>query len=63
MHEVDELNFIIADVAQDPTLPKQHKECVAEDCQGQEVVYFQSHSTKAEQGMRLYYVCTTCGHK
>jgi len=63
VHEVDELNFIIADVAQDPTLPKQAKNCDNEECSAQEVVYFQSHSTKAEQGMRLYYVCTTCGHK
>lgn len=63
VHEVDELNFIIADVAQDPTLPKQEKECASKTCNAQQVVYFQSHSTKAEQGMRLYYVCTTCGHK
>merc|ERR1712168_1664853 len=62
VHEVDELNYIIPDLAHDPTLPRQkEKECP--NCQGMECVYFQSHSTKAEQGMRLYYVCTTCGHK
>lgn len=39
VHEVDELVFIIPDVAQDPTLPKQAKNCDNEECSAQEVVY------------------------
>lgn len=39
VHEVDELAFIIPDVAQDPTLPRQQKQCANEDCPAQEVVY------------------------
>merc|ERR1712038_315014 len=64
VHEVNELDHIIGDVATDPTLPRQkNKQCP--DCKEltQEVVYFQSHSTKAEQGMRLYYVCCQCTQK
>merc|ERR1712224_470069 len=62
VHEVDELKHIIPDLGEDPTLPKNNdKECP--NCSGMRCVYFQSHSTKAEQGMRLYFVCCTCGHK
>ena len=62
VHEVDELKHIIPDLGEDPTLPKNNdKECP--NCEGLRCVYFQSHSTKAEQGMRLYFVCCTCGHK
>ncbi|CAB1348017.1 unnamed protein product [Coregonus sp. 'balchen'] len=34
-------------------------------CGHKEAVFFQSHSMKAEDAMRLYYVCTAphCGHR
>ena len=53
-------------MAQDPTLPRltdANRECPNPECSNIEYVYFQSHSTKAEQGMQLYYVCTSCGEK
>lgn len=62
VHEVDELSLIIPDLGEDPTFPRERERpCPA--CGGQECVFFQSHSTKAEQGMKLYFVCCTCGHK
>uniref|UniRef100_A0A8B9N0V3 DNA-directed RNA polymerase II subunit RPB9 n=1 Tax=Accipiter nisus TaxID=211598 RepID=A0A8B9N0V3_9AVES len=63
-HKADELTQIIADVSQDPMLPR------TEDhpCQKRghkEAVFFQSHSTRAEDVMILYYICTVpyCGHR
>ncbi|XP_078675906.1 DNA-directed RNA polymerase II subunit RPB9 isoform X1 [Branchiostoma floridae x Branchiostoma belcheri] len=64
MHEVDELTQIVADVAQDPTLPRtEDHQCPK--CGHREAVFFQSQTTKAEDAMRLYYVCTApnCGHR
>ncbi|XP_067275427.1 DNA-directed RNA polymerase II subunit RPB9 isoform X1 [Pseudorasbora parva] len=63
-HEVDELTQIIADVAQDPTLPRT-EDHPCPKCGHKEAVFFQSHSMKAEDAMRLYYVCTAphCGHR
>ncbi|XP_059806969.1 DNA-directed RNA polymerase II subunit RPB9 isoform X1 [Hypanus sabinus] len=63
-HEVDELTQIIADVAQDPTLPRtEDHPCLK--CGHKEAVFFQSHSARAEDAMRLYYVCTAphCGNR
>nr|CAB3265022.1 DNA-directed RNA polymerase II subunit RPB9-like [Phallusia mammillata] len=64
VHEVDELTQIIADVAQDPTLPRT-KDHSCPMCHHKEAVFFQSQSTKADEGMRLYFVCTNpqCGHR
>ncbi|XP_069799699.1 DNA-directed RNA polymerase II subunit RPB9 [Dendropsophus ebraccatus] len=63
-HEVDELTQIIADVSQDPTLPRTEDHPCAK-CGHKEAVFFQSHSARAEDAMRLYYVCTAphCGHR
>ncbi|XP_040179534.1 DNA-directed RNA polymerase II subunit RPB9 [Rana temporaria] len=63
-HEVDELTQIIADVSQDPTLPRTEDHPCSK-CGHKEAVFFQSHSLKAEDAMRLYYVCTAphCGHR
>ncbi|GCC21800.1 hypothetical protein chiPu_0020275 [Chiloscyllium punctatum] len=63
-HEVDELTQIIADVAQDPTLPRT-EDHPCPKCGHKEAVFFQSHSARAEDAMRLYYVCTAphCGHR
>ncbi|XP_007575997.1 DNA-directed RNA polymerase II subunit RPB9 isoform X1 [Poecilia latipinna] len=46
-HEVDELTQIIADVAQDPTLPRT-EDHPCPKCGHKEAVFFQSHSMKAE---------------
>ncbi|XP_029862661.1 DNA-directed RNA polymerase II subunit RPB9 isoform X3 [Aquila chrysaetos chrysaetos] len=34
------------------------------ECGHKEAVFFQSHSTRAKDAMRLYYICTApyCGH-
>uniref|UniRef100_A0A8C4Q8V8 DNA-directed RNA polymerase subunit n=2 Tax=Eptatretus burgeri TaxID=7764 RepID=A0A8C4Q8V8_EPTBU len=63
-HEVDELTQIIADVAQDPTLPRT-TDHPCPKCGHKEAVFFQSHSARSEDAMRLYYVCTAphCGHR
>lgn len=62
-HEVDELTQIIGDVIADPTLPRT-EDHPCPRCKHKEAVFFQSHSTRAEEGMRLYYVCTNsqCVH-
>ncbi|XP_067943619.1 DNA-directed RNA polymerase II subunit RPB9-like [Watersipora subatra] len=63
-HEVDELTCIVADVISDPTLPRTlDHPCPV--CKHQEAVYFQSQTRRAEEGMRLYYVCTNqvCTHR
>uniref|UniRef100_A0AAY5E8P9 DNA-directed RNA polymerase II subunit RPB9-like zinc ribbon domain-containing protein n=1 Tax=Electrophorus electricus TaxID=8005 RepID=A0AAY5E8P9_ELEEL len=46
-HEVDELTQIIADVSQDPTLPRT-EDHPCPKCGHKEAVFFQSHSMKAE---------------
>ncbi|OCT66135.1 hypothetical protein XELAEV_18042389mg [Xenopus laevis] len=63
-HEIDELTQIIADVAQEPTLPRTEDHPCSK-CGHKEAVFFQSHSAKSEDAMRLYYVCTAphCGHR
>ncbi|XP_074423390.1 DNA-directed RNA polymerase II subunit RPB9 isoform X2 [Larus michahellis] len=60
----DELTQIIADVSQDPTLPRT-EDHPCQKCGHKEAVFFQSHSARAEDAMRLYYVCTAphCGHR
>ncbi|XP_022097263.1 DNA-directed RNA polymerase II subunit RPB9-like [Acanthaster planci] len=63
-HEVDELTQIVAEVVADPTLPRtQDHPCPR--CKHKESVFFQSQTNRAEEGMRLYYVCTSpnCGHR
>uniref|UniRef100_A0A672IS99 DNA-directed RNA polymerase II subunit RPB9-like zinc ribbon domain-containing protein n=1 Tax=Salarias fasciatus TaxID=181472 RepID=A0A672IS99_SALFA len=57
-HEVDELTQIIADVSQDPTLPR------TEDHPSLNLVFVFSFCL-IQDAMRLYYVCTAphCGHR
>ncbi|OTF79576.1 DNA-directed RNA polymerase II subunit RPB9-like protein [Euroglyphus maynei] len=64
MHEIDELSRIVPDVIHDPTLPRT-KEHPCPSCGHKEAVFFQGQSRKAEDDMRLYYVCTEpkCTHK
>jgi len=59
-----ELTCIVGDVIADPTLPRtQDHPCPK--CGHREAVYFQSQTRRAEEGMRLYYVCTNppCTHR
>jgi DNA-directed RNA polymerase II subunit RPB9 len=64
MHEVDEITNIVTDVTGDPTLPRStERPCPV--CRHREAVFFQSDTKKAEQEMKLYYVCTNpnCHHR
>lgn len=56
-HEVDEISRIVSDVICDPTLPRT-KEHPCPICRHPEAVFFQGQSSRAEDTMRLYYVCT-----
>ncbi|KAF2763271.1 hypothetical protein EJ05DRAFT_32640 [Pseudovirgaria hyperparasitica] len=47
------------DIGQDPTLPRVEKLCPK--CGENEAVFFQSQQRSSETGMKLYYVCCTCG--
>ncbi|VDL64169.1 unnamed protein product [Hymenolepis diminuta] len=62
--EIDELSLINPDVIHDPTLPRT-EEHQCDVCGNNEAVFFQSQTNKAEDNMRLYYVCTNvnCLHK
>lgn len=61
---VSELARIVSDVIHDPTLPRT-KEHPCPNCGHKEAVFFQGQSRRAEEDMRLYYVCTEpkCTHK
>lgn len=62
MHEVDELTHINPDVVSDPTLPRT-KDHTCPKCNLREAVFFQGQTRRAEEEMRLYYVCTSCKHR
>lgn len=62
MHEVDELTHINPDVVSDPTLPRT-KDHMCPKCNHREAVFFQGQTRRAEEEMRLYYVCTSCKHR
>jgi len=63
-HEVDELTQIVADVTADPTLPRTEEHSCPK-CQHRESVFFQAYSRRADDEMKLYYVCTNtnCNHR
>ncbi|KAI6218525.1 DNA-directed RNA polymerase subunit [Aphelenchoides fujianensis] len=63
-HDVDELTQIVADVMQDPTLPKTDDHPCPK-CKKPKAVFFQAQSRRAEEEMRLYYVCAdpACAHR
>ncbi|XP_075245592.1 DNA-directed RNA polymerase II subunit RPB9-like [Convolutriloba macropyga] len=66
LHEVDELTQINPDVATDPTLPRSEDHQCPKKCSiNGESVFFQAQSKRAEDEMRLYYVCCNpqCGHR
>jgi len=64
MHEIDELRFIVHDVISDPTLPRTG-EHTCPKCGQRETVFFQAQTRRAEEEMRLYYVCVNhnCKHR
>ncbi|CAB3368008.1 Hypothetical predicted protein [Cloeon dipterum] len=55
-HDIDEIKLINPDVISDPTLP-QTEEHPCPKCAETEAVFFQSQTRRAEDEMRLYYVC------
>lgn len=59
-----ELTHIVADVISDPTLPRT-EEHPCPKCNHREAVFFQAQTRRAEEEMRLYYVCTNqhCSHR
>lgn len=59
---VGETAGVTQDVASDPTLPRSNKPCPSPKCDGQEAVFFQSQQRSAETGMKLFFVCCTCGN-
>lgn len=56
---VGETAGVTQDVGSDPTLPRSNKECPS--CHEPEAVFFQSQQRSAETGMKLFYVCCSCG--
>ena len=62
--DVNELANINTDVIEDPAMPRSYDHpCPM--CHRREAVFFQSDSVKAEDEMKLYYVCTkdNCKHR
>lgn len=57
---VGETAGVTQDVGSDPTLPRSNKQCP--NCHENEAVFFQSQQRSAETGMKLFYVCCSCGN-
>lgn len=59
-----ELTHIVPDVISDPTLPRTEDHACPK-CGHREAVFFQAQTRRAEEEMRLYYVCTnqSCTHR
>ena len=64
VNEVNCLTSINTDVIGDPTMPRSNDHPCPR-CHHREAVFFQSDSQKAEDEMKLYYVCTnvSCTHR
>jgi DNA-directed RNA polymerase II subunit RPB9 len=64
VHDIDELKLINPDVVADPTLPRT-TENRCPRCGHKEAVFFQAETRRAEEEMKLYYVCTSisCRHR
>lgn len=64
IYSFSELTHIVADVISDPTLPRT-EEHPCPKCNHREAVFFQAQTRRAEEEMRLYYVCTNqhCCHR
>lgn len=62
--DYSELTHIVPDVISDPTLPRT-EEHACPKCNHREAVFFQAQTRRAEEEMRLYYVCTNqnCTHR
>jgi len=65
MHEIDELTHIVPDVISDPTLPRTEDHACPKCGHREAVFFFQAQTRRAEEEMRLYYVCTNqnCTHR
>jgi len=59
-NNVGETAGVTQDVGSDPTLPRSNKTCPK--CKNEDAVFFQSQQRSAETGMKLFYVCCSCGH-
>lgn len=61
---LSELTHIVPDVISDPTLPRT-EDHPCPKCGHREAVFFQAQTRRAEEEMRLYYVCTNqnCSHR
>ena len=64
MKSSSELTHIVPDVISDPTLPRT-EDHPCPKCGHREAVFFQAQTRRAEEEMRLYYVCTNqnCSHR
>ncbi|KAA0201827.1 hypothetical protein HAZT_HAZT003419 [Hyalella azteca] len=64
MHEIDELRHINPEVITDPTLPHTYDHPCPR-CKTRDAVFFQAQTRRADDEMRLYYVCcnTDCMHR
>lgn len=62
--DFSELTHIVPDVISDPTLPRTEDHACPK-CGHREAVFFQAQTRRAEEEMRLYYVCTNpnCTHR
>ncbi|KAM7536127.1 hypothetical protein Aperf_G00000102482 [Anoplocephala perfoliata] len=60
----NELSLMNNDVGHNPTLPRT-EDYGCPNCGNKEAVFFQAQTLKADDNMRLYYVCTNleCLHK
>ncbi|KAA6408069.1 MAG: DNA-directed RNA polymerase II subunit RPB9 [Lasallia pustulata] len=58
-NSVGETASVTQDVGSVPTLPRSNKQCPS--CHENEAVFFQSQQRSAETGMKLFYVCCSCG--
>ncbi|KAI3388497.1 hypothetical protein SNEBB_002835 [Seison nebaliae] len=61
-HDRDGITQIVAEVTQDPTLPKS-RDYTCPSCETNHCVYFQGHASKNEDKMTLYFVCINCSHR
>ncbi|KAJ3656104.1 hypothetical protein Zmor_015204 [Zophobas morio] len=64
VQDVDELMNIVPDVVTDPALPR--TDChPCPHCGCRDAVFFQAETRRAEEEMRLYYVCrnSKCHHR
>ncbi|KAJ6640156.1 DNA-directed RNA polymerase II subunit RPB9 [Pseudolycoriella hygida] len=64
LHETDELSRIVPEVITDPTMPRT-EDHPCPKCDHSNAVFLQAETRRAENEMRLYYVCASrsCMHR